>query len=146
MLEGYARTRIGLGAMQRPADVPATGDNTLVRHAAAGIHPGYIRAHFGEFTFDRGPNNQLMPKEIEFDVIYGHGNDLKPGDVVDLVSTFNNPNPGIQPAQEYWHVYGMHNGPAHAAGNKEMVFTLPGTPPAPAAPAAAAAPAPTPAQ
>jgi hypothetical protein len=130
--EGYERARFNLGAMKRGPELPPTGDTTPVRHAGAGIGPGYTRAHLGEVVFDKDPAGKALPKEIDFEVTYGQGNDLQPGDVVDLVSAYNNASNA-----PYWHIFGMHDGPVNK-GDTAHVFTLPGTPPQPAQ----AAPAP----
>jgi len=82
------------------------------RLLGAGDLPGYIRLKLAEL--DNLPPN--VPKEVQFDVAYGDGNDLKPGDQVDVVTAWQ---------AGYWHIWGMHDGPAHQ-NDQAFVITLPG--------------------
>jgi hypothetical protein len=121
------RVRVGLGRLKRDAAHQGNIDNNLHRALAAGLEPGYIRAQLGDFKV-----KPQTPEEVEAKVIYGEGNDLKPGDKVDVVAAFNNltQHPGPNYGKHgYWHVWGMQDGPAHQ-NDASFVFTLPGQAPA----------------
>ena len=85
----------------------------LGRLQAADVQKGYLRAMLGEFKQLR-PN---QPKEVEFNVVYGAQNDLKPGEEVDVVTAWTND-------QKYWHVWGMWDGPTKAK-DASLVIKLP---------------------
>jgi hypothetical protein len=106
--EGYTEVRVGLGRMKAPAG--ATSDDK--RKLAAGEKSGYLRAQLGRMTLQ-----SYQPHEASFDVIYGKGNSLQPGDRVDVVSAFTNNH-------SYYHVYGMHDGPVNQ-GDTSSVIKLP---------------------
>ena len=118
--ENYSRFRVNIGKLQLPAK-PA--NDTEHREMAAGIKPGYVRAQIHEaqnLTVKPSQPGWHELQEFHVDVIYGQNNDLKPGDKVDIYTTYNNPvsNP------TYWHVFGMHDGPVNK-GDVTHVHEMP---------------------
>jgi hypothetical protein len=76
-----------------------------------------------------GQTTAMLPFEREYTIHYGHGNDLKPGERLSVVSAFNTSN-----NPSYWHIYGAHAGPT-GMSDAGTLITLPGAePPASAAP------------
>jgi hypothetical protein len=86
-----------------------------IRKLAAGQTPGYARWSSGPIAA-----KLRQPTEVSFDVRYGEGNDLKPGEQVDVYSTWDQ-------GRTTRHVWGMHDGPVRQ-GDKSFVVTLPGDP------------------
>jgi hypothetical protein len=117
--------RIGLGRMKAPDGTrQAENFKSRLRDLAGGDLPGYLHVQFPEIE---GVNN-TEPREVEYQVIYGEGNDLKSGDKVDVVSAWRQPqysnasNGGVK--GNFFHVYGMHDGPVNS-GDHEQVILLP---------------------
>jgi hypothetical protein len=112
--EEYNRVRINIGKLQiDPKDKP---NDTHHREVAAGMKPGYVRFQLGELqnlklkpTQTSGWGAQHELQEVKLDLFYGQGNDPKPGEKVDLYTTFNH----LTKNPSYWHVYGMHDGPVN---------------------------------
>jgi len=130
--ESYQAVRVGLGKMKVSEELAKNAQSQnpnfsdAKRALAGGAAKGYLRHQFGEVKFtDKHPQNQYIypPKEMEWTVMYGQGNDLKPGDMVDVVSAWDKAGgPFDSP-----HVFGMHDGPV-TQGDKTSVITLPKPP------------------
>jgi len=76
--------RVSLSLGKAPAGVlPQPGN---YRDYATGKKQGYLRYKLGEVKQADMPVN--TPTEVEFQAAYGDGNDLKPGDEVDVVSAW----------------------------------------------------------
>ncbi len=101
--------RIGIGSAGKFASAEINA--TTKREAASGSY-GYIRAKLGELKGLR----QEQAKEVSYTVLYGKGNDLGPGETVDVVTAWKSSRKDRQ-----WHVFGMVDGPM-VDGEK---FTLP---------------------
>lgn len=98
--------KLHVGSMKVPEAL-----KTVDRRALAnGDIPGYARWSSPNVEIKQGE-----VKEIQYDILYGQGNDLKPGDKVDIYTTFD---------QGHKHVWGMHEGPVHS-GDMDYVFELP---------------------
>jgi hypothetical protein len=114
--ENYDKVRINVGKLKlhatNPADAKSHVPDTEHREIAAGIRPGYVRMMLGELTglkLKQGQTGQFELQEVKFDLIYGHGNDIKAGEKVDIYTTFNE----AHKQATYWHVFGMHDGPVN---------------------------------
>ena len=79
------------------------------RLVAAGIQPGYVRAQLAEFDVTKMTGAGGL-YEVKLDVRYGVGNNLNPGDKVDIYSTHSSMG-----GNSYWHVFGMFYGPVHTS-------------------------------
>ena len=99
--ERYRLVRLNVGSMQ-----PIARGNRLV---AAGIQPGYVRAQLAEFDVTKMTGAGGL-YEVKLDVRYGVGNNLNPGDKVDIYSTHSSMG-----GNSYWHVFGMFYGPVHTS-------------------------------
>jgi hypothetical protein len=124
--EFYDHVRVGLGRMTAPADAKnGQFKDPRLRQLAAGDEAGYLRVRLGEHT----GLAKTQPHEMEYEVIYGDGNDLTPGEKVDVVSAFHHPTLKQQidatgKQVDYWHVFGMHDGPVNQ-GDTSSVMELP---------------------
>lgn len=120
--ENYKTCQVGLGN----CDAAKAGSNHAEkRRAAWDQDKGYLRWV--------SPLEKELPtygaKEVEYKVRYGDGNDLKPGDRVDVIAAYlREPPEEARKEGSYWHVFGMTHGPVQK-GDQE--FTLPGTVAAP---------------
>jgi hypothetical protein len=118
---GSDHSYLHLGSMALPGPSLPKGsriDQIRVRRLAAGQAPGYARWSSGPIVA-----RFRQPTEVSFDFIYGQGNDLKPGQRVDVYSTWN--QSGGDDATALQHVWGMHDGPMNQ-DDKAYVVTLPG--------------------
>jgi hypothetical protein len=85
-----------------------------MRYLAAGAQPGYLRFEFPEL-------DQLArePKELTYHVYYGVGNDLKPGDRVDIFSFWHAPGKARELTNgDSTHIFGFF-------GDQRSTFDLP---------------------
>jgi hypothetical protein len=114
--EGYDHARLNVGSLHMVVPPPAPPAPGVVpaaqpdaRALGSGMTPGYVRAMVIErqnIPLRAGSPNLHELIEVKVDVRYGAGNNLKPGDKVDIYSAFRGAaNPG------YWHIFGMHDGP-----------------------------------
>lgn len=125
----YSFCQVGLGCMD---EKKAGADYTEKRRAAWDKDKGYLRL---VFPLETGLSGD---KDVEYPVRYGDGNDLKPGETVDVISGFSQNEPKDR---VYVHIWGMAFGPVTKSDEK---YVLPGAKaaPAPAAVEAQAAPPP----
>ena len=122
--ESYQTVRIGLGRMTATEEAKKhQNKDSKLRRLAAGEDPGYLRLQFPEIT--GLVKNQ--PKELEFEIKFGEGNDLKPGDEVDVLTAWHGGSSTMTyegKSVQYWHIFGMHDGPVNQ-GDKNTVIKLP---------------------
>jgi len=127
--ESFKKVWIGLGATKTtPAMIKAAqpiadamNDNGRdpKRALASGHAKGYLRFQLKEPVVITAPSGSAQ--KFEFAVEYGKDNDLKPGDVVDLVTAWPR---RMYPGDTYHHVFGMYDSPTHS-NDKNALLTLP---------------------
>jgi hypothetical protein len=113
---GPEEGHLHLGRMKLP-DGADRGHES--RRWASGATPGYAR-----WSSPAIPAKRNQPTEATFEFIYGKGNDFKPGEEVDVYTTWNQSS---DPKHPYPHVWGMHDGPVKQ-GDRDYVIRLPGDP------------------
>jgi len=127
--DNYKKVLIGLGrtkttpemikAAQPIADAMNDNGRDPKRALASGHAKGYLRFQLKEPLKVTAPSGGAQ--EFEFEVEYGKDNDLKPGDVVDLVTAWPRE---MGPGDGYHHVFGMFDSPTDS-GDKDVLLTLP---------------------
>jgi hypothetical protein len=105
--EGLTHARIGLGRTKVSA--PLRGDPGRVRALLEKLEPTFIAVKFDEMAGLAGA------AEFEQDVIYGEGNDLQPGDEVDVWTAWR-----MERDARPTHFYGVFS------GTGVTTLTLPG--------------------
>lgn len=108
--EDYDHIRVNLGKMKiDPTTKQQPGYNH--RQMAAGFQPGYVRAQALDVQNipKKANSSHHELQELKMDVVYGQGNDLKPGDKVDIYTVYNGQKASM--GSSHWHVYGMQDGP-----------------------------------
>jgi hypothetical protein len=101
----FSNTQLGLGrSSMRHAIVQAGWDPAKMRGLVFNRDKDYVRFTFPEEArLEKG-----TPREVEYEVLFGQGNDLKPGDTVDVFSAWR----GAQ-SPHFEHFYGVFNSGDH---------------------------------
>ena len=97
--DGYAIGAVGLVARERAT-------TTLTREEAINKSRGALRYQFPAVSMTRGES-----REVEFEVTYGQDNDLKPGELLSVISAWASKIEDTSP--HVWGATTSNGGPEH---------------------------------
>ena len=103
--QGFNVARVGLGRSSVREELKKKGwDAVQMRRLVETEDMRYIRLTLPDATH----LSEANPRELELEVRYGEGNDLKPGDVVDVYSAWKR-----ETDRGYQHFFGVFEGGDH---------------------------------